>query len=44
MRNLRYNKKFRRFLIWIHSHIKSEKWQEKIADYLYPDDATITFL
>jgi len=39
---MRYNKIVRKILLWLTEHV-SEKMEQRIFNYLYPDDAIITF-
>ena len=40
---IRYNSIIRRFLIKL-SHLLSNKQEEKLLDFLYPDDCIVKFL
>jgi hypothetical protein len=42
MTMLRYWKPWRKFIIMLSDHVP-ERIEEKLLDYLYPDDAVITF-
>ena len=36
---MRYNKRYRRFLLWLSHHVA----EDAILDYLYPDNCVVTF-
>lgn len=42
MRWLQFNRRFRRLVIFVHGYVPF-RWQTKIEDWLFPDEAMILF-